>query len=163
MHPDRVQECRPDGSLYLLLRHRTCTFTMWSYVDVVATLYVLLLHLNFITGGRCLWWGVRRVTGFDGERMLRNSFFFWSLPSASETWSGMWILLKVRLCTFDRWLPSVNRLLTSTTDAAKPLLLKVQDLSYFRVAWLCLYSDLSNFTQLSSLETISIVGGGGGG
>ena len=55
MHPDRVQECRSDGSLYLLLRHRTCTFTMWSYVDVVATLYVLFLHLNFITGGRCLW------------------------------------------------------------------------------------------------------------
>jgi len=76
LHPDRVQECRPDGSWYLLVRHRTCTFTMWSYVDVVATLYVLLLHLNFITGGRCIWRGVRRVTGYDGERMLRNSFFF---------------------------------------------------------------------------------------
>lgn len=78
MHPNRVQDCRPDGSLCRLLRHRKCTFTMWSCVDVVATLYVLL-HLKFIMGGRCLRRGVRRVTKYGGERMQRNSFRF--LPS----------------------------------------------------------------------------------
>jgi hypothetical protein len=50
---------------------------MWSFVvDIVATLYVLLLHLNVIMAVRCLRWGVRRVTECDDERMQTNSFLF---------------------------------------------------------------------------------------
>jgi hypothetical protein len=66
---------------------------MWNcVVDIVATLCVLLLHLNFIMAVRCLRWGVRRVTECDGERMQTNGFLFllsfaFCLPS--ETLSGM--------------------------------------------------------------------------